>query len=80
MVKFKKFQSLSTIYQEYLKKYNAIQTTYFENSKKRFQRQLEISGVKKTDEEVNEMIHSGNVQIFTQGVRRKTKRKSVSLK
>jgi len=67
------FQSLSTIYQEYLKKYNAIQTTYFENSKKRFQRQLEISGVKKTDEEVNEMIHSGNVQIFTQGILSETK-------
>ena len=67
---------MSTSFTEHSKNYNKIQTAYFENSKKRFQRQLEISGVIKNDDEINEMIHSGNVQVYTQDVIKQNKTKN----
>ena len=70
---FSKYTSLSTIFSEHSKNYNKVQAAYFESSKKRFQRQLEISGVIKNDDEINEMIHTGNIQVFTAGVLAETK-------
>lgn len=49
--------------------YNECQVTYRQKCKERIQRQLAITGRDTTDEEVEEMIESGNPQIFTQGVR-----------
>ncbi|KAM6133538.1 LOW QUALITY PROTEIN: syntaxin-3-like [Phoenicopterus ruber ruber] len=50
-------------------KYNEAQVDFRERSKGRIQRQLEISaGKNTTDEELEEMLESGNPSIFTSGI------------
>ncbi|RWS14960.1 syntaxin-like protein, partial [Dinothrombium tinctorium] len=48
--------------------YNQTQVDYRERCKARIQRQLEIAGKSTTAEEVEEMLESGNAQIFTEGI------------
>ncbi|XP_053205821.1 syntaxin-1A-like isoform X3 [Panonychus citri] len=48
--------------------YNKTQTDYRERCKARIQRQLEITGKSTTNEELEEMLESGNPAIFTQGI------------
>ncbi|XP_044846349.1 syntaxin-2 isoform X3 [Mauremys mutica] len=50
---------------EVMTEYNKIQTQFRERSKGRIQRQLEITGKNTTDEELEEMLESGNPSIFT---------------
>nr|XP_014353588.1 PREDICTED: syntaxin-3 [Latimeria chalumnae] len=49
-------------------KYNEAQVDFRERSKGRIQRQLEITGKNTTDEELEEMLESGNPAIFTAGI------------
>uniref|UniRef100_A0A669R8N1 Syntaxin 3 n=1 Tax=Phasianus colchicus TaxID=9054 RepID=A0A669R8N1_PHACC len=49
-------------------KYNEAQVDFRERSKGRIQRQLEITGKNTTDEELEEMLESGNPAIFTSGI------------
>ncbi|NWH36536.1 STX2 protein, partial [Chloropsis hardwickii] len=48
--------------------YNETQTLFRERSKGRIQRQLEITGKTTTDEELEEMLESGNPSIFTSDI------------
>ncbi|XP_041038560.1 syntaxin-3-like [Carcharodon carcharias] len=49
-------------------KYNEAQVDFRERSKGRIQRQLEITGKATTDEQLEEMLESGNPAIFTSGI------------
>ncbi|KFP31527.1 Syntaxin-2, partial [Colius striatus] len=53
---------------EVMTEYNETQTLFRERSKGRIQRQLEITGKTTTDEELEEMLESGNPAIFTSDV------------
>ncbi|KAF5927394.1 hypothetical protein HPG69_018994 [Diceros bicornis minor] len=67
---------LSRKFVEVMTKYNKAQVDFRERSKGRIQRQLEITkniyeikaGKKTTDEELEEMLESGNPAIFTSGI------------
>uniref|UniRef100_G1TI38 Syntaxin 3 n=1 Tax=Oryctolagus cuniculus TaxID=9986 RepID=G1TI38_RABIT len=59
---------LSRKFVEGMTKYNEAQVDFRERSKGRIQRQLEITGKKTTDEELEEMLESGNPAIFTSGI------------
>ncbi|RWS04527.1 syntaxin-like protein, partial [Dinothrombium tinctorium] len=59
---------LSQKFVEVMTDYNKTQTDYRERCKARIQRQLEITGKSTTNEELEEMIESGNPAIFTQGI------------
>ncbi|KAB0406711.1 hypothetical protein E2I00_017833, partial [Balaenoptera physalus] len=59
---------LSRKFVEVMTKYNEAQVDFRERSKGRIQRQLEITGRKTTDEELEEMLESGNPAIFTSGI------------
>ncbi|ELK13505.1 Syntaxin-3 [Pteropus alecto] len=59
---------LSRKFVEVMTKYNEAQVDFRERSKGRIQRQLEITGKKTTDEELEEMLESGNPAIFTSGM------------
>ncbi|UMM25130.1 hypothetical protein L5515_005073 [Caenorhabditis briggsae] len=48
--------------------YNKTQTDYRERCKGRIQRQLDIAGKQVGDEDLEEMIESGNPGVFTQGI------------
>lgn len=48
--------------------YNQTQVDYRGRCKSRIQRQLEIAGKQTTAEQVEEMLESGNAQIFTEGI------------
>ncbi|KYO39574.1 syntaxin-2 isoform B [Alligator mississippiensis] len=56
---------LSRKFVEVMTEYNETQTLFRERSKGRIQRQLEITGKTTTDEELEEMLESGNPSIFT---------------
>ncbi|XP_033924254.1 syntaxin-2 isoform X2 [Melopsittacus undulatus] len=53
---------------EVMMEYNETQTLFRERSKGRIQRQLEITGKTTTDEELEEMLESGNPSIFTSDI------------
>ncbi|RDD40041.1 Syntaxin [Trichoplax sp. H2] len=53
--------------------YNKIQNDYREKCKDRIKRQLKITGKPTTDEEIEDMLESGNPEIFTQAVITDTK-------
>uniref|UniRef100_A0A8B9R3S6 Syntaxin 3 n=1 Tax=Anas platyrhynchos TaxID=8839 RepID=A0A8B9R3S6_ANAPL len=59
---------LSRKFVDVMTKYNEAQVDFRERSKGRIQRQLEITGKNTTDEELEEMLESGNPAIFTSGV------------
>ncbi|XP_055348646.1 syntaxin-1A-like [Paramacrobiotus metropolitanus] len=48
--------------------YNKAQTDYKERCKTRIKRQLEITGRPTADDQIDEMLESGDPQIFTQGI------------
>lgn len=51
-----------------MSEYNKIQTDYREKCKSKIKRQLDIAGRPTTDDQVDEMLESGNLQIFTEGI------------
>ncbi|XP_022239424.1 syntaxin-like isoform X2 [Limulus polyphemus] len=59
---------LSQKFVEVMTDYNKTQTDYRERCKARIQRQLEITGKVTTNEELEDMLESGNPTIFTQGI------------
>ncbi|XP_067916270.1 syntaxin-3-like [Heterodontus francisci] len=58
---------LSRKFVDVMTKYNEAQVDFRERSKGRIQRQLEITGKATTDEQLEEMLESGNPAIFTSG-------------
>ncbi|XP_029427124.1 syntaxin-2 isoform X2 [Rhinatrema bivittatum] len=59
---------LSRKFVEVMTEYNETQTLFRERSKGRIQRQLEITGKSTTDDELEEMLESGNPSIFTSDI------------
>ncbi|XP_067557335.1 syntaxin-2 isoform X3 [Pseudorca crassidens] len=59
---------LSRQFVEAMTAYNEAQTLFRERSKGRIQRQLEITGKTTTDDELEEMLESGNPSIFTSDI------------
>ncbi|NWR21975.1 STX3 protein, partial [Emberiza fucata] len=59
---------LSRKFVDVMTKYNEAQVDFRERSKGRIQRQLEITGKNTTDQELEEMLESGNPSIFTSGI------------
>lgn len=59
---------LSRKFVEVMTRYNEAQVDFRERSKGRIQRQLEITGKATTDEQLEEMLESGNPAIFTSGI------------
>ncbi|KAM8961085.1 syntaxin-2 [Pelodytes ibericus] len=59
---------LSRKFGEVMITYNEIQIQFRERSKGRIQRQLEITGKTTTDDELEEMLESGNPSIFTSDI------------
>ncbi|PIO26200.1 hypothetical protein AB205_0061000 [Aquarana catesbeiana] len=59
---------LSRKFVDAMTKYNEAQVDFRERSKGRIQRQLEITGKNTTDDELEEMLESGNPNIFTSGI------------
>uniref|UniRef100_A0A8C2XMR3 Syntaxin-3 n=1 Tax=Cyclopterus lumpus TaxID=8103 RepID=A0A8C2XMR3_CYCLU len=59
---------LSRKFVEVMTKYNEAQVDFRERSKGRIQRQLEITGQATTDDELEEMLESGNSAVFTAGI------------
>ncbi|XP_075073076.1 syntaxin-3 isoform X1 [Mixophyes fleayi] len=59
---------LSRKFVDVMTKYNEAQVDFRERSKGRIQRQLEITGKSTTDAELEEMLESGNPNIFTSGI------------
>ncbi|XP_071479608.1 syntaxin-like isoform X3 [Diadema antillarum] len=60
--------TLSRKFVEVMTDYNSTQTDYRERCKGRIQRQLEITGKSTTDDELEDMLESGNPAIFTSGI------------
>ncbi|XP_069766522.1 syntaxin-1A-like isoform X4 [Narcine bancroftii] len=60
--------TLSRKFVEVMSEYNGTQTDYRERCKGRIQRQLEITGRTTTNEELEDMLESGNPAIFTSGI------------
>lgn len=60
--------TLTRKFVEVMTEYNRTQVDYRERCKGRIQRQLEITGKQTTNEELEEMLESGNPAIFTQGI------------
>ncbi|XP_044296801.1 syntaxin-2 isoform X2 [Varanus komodoensis] len=53
---------------EVMSTYNGTQTVFRERTKDQIRRQLEITGKTTTDEELEEMLESGNLSIFTSDI------------
>lgn len=60
--------TLSRRFVEVMTDYNKTQTDYREGCKRRIHRQLDIAGRKVDNDQLEEMIESGNPAIFTQGI------------
>ncbi|XP_064620409.1 syntaxin isoform X4 [Lineus longissimus] len=71
--------TLSRKFVEVMNDYNACQIDYRERCKGRIQRQLEITGKTTTNEELEDMLESGNPAIFTQGIITETQQAKQSL-
>ncbi|KAI0208792.1 Syntaxin [Lamellibrachia satsuma] len=72
--------TLSRKFVEVMNDYNACQIDYRERCKGRIQRQLEITGRTTTNDELEDMLESGNPAIFTQGIIMETQQAKQSLK
>ncbi|XP_026801715.1 syntaxin-2 isoform X2 [Pangasianodon hypophthalmus] len=59
---------LSRKFVEVMTEYNNTQVSFRERSKSRIQRQLEITGRRTTNEELEDMLESGNPSIFTSDI------------
>lgn len=62
------YQMLTRKFIEVMTDYQLTQADYRDRCKARIQRQLEITGKVTTDDEIEEMIESGNPAIFTRGI------------
>jgi len=67
------FSYLSHFFTEVMGEYNIVQIAHRDQCKMRIQRQLEITGKKTNEEEIERMLESGNPQIFTEGILMETK-------
>lgn len=72
--------TLSRKFVEVMNNYNSCQVDYRDRCKARIQRQLEITGRATTDEEIENMLESGNPAIFTQEIITETQQAKQSLK
>ncbi|KAM7540241.1 hypothetical protein Aperf_G00000024878 [Anoplocephala perfoliata] len=61
-------QHVSALLADIVKNHNAWQSTYLSRSKDYLRRQLAVADQHFTDEELEEMLESGNPQIFTQSI------------
>merc|ERR1719282_402853 len=71
--------TLSRRFVEVMSDYNTTQTDYRERCKGRIQRQLEITGRSVQNEELENMLESGNPAVFTQGIIMETQQAKQSL-
>ncbi|XP_069165261.1 syntaxin-1A isoform X3 [Procambarus clarkii] len=71
--------TLTRLFVNAMTEYNTIQTNYRDRCKARIQRQLKITGRDTTDEELEQMLETGNVEIFTQGIIMETQQARQSL-
>ncbi|XP_023930834.1 syntaxin [Lingula anatina] len=71
--------TLSRKFVEVMNEYNACQVDYRDRCKARIQRQLEITGRSTTNDELEDMLESGNPAIFTQGIIMETEQAKRSL-
>lgn len=62
------YSVLSRKFVEVMTEYNDTQVSFRERSKGRIQRQLEITGKRTTNEELEDMLESGNPSIFTSDI------------
>lgn len=72
-------QMLNNKFIEVMTEYQLTQADYRDRCKARIQRQLEITGRHTTDEEMEEMIESGNPAIFTRGIMMETQQAKQTL-
>ena len=72
-------QMLTSRFIEAMTDYQLTQADYRDRCKARIQRQLEITGRVTTDNEIEEMIESGNPAIFTRGIEMETQQAKQSL-
>ncbi|ESO03789.1 hypothetical protein HELRODRAFT_80076 [Helobdella robusta] len=72
--------TLSRKFVDVMNDYNSCQIDYRSRCKARIQRQLEITGRTTTDEDLEDMLESGNPNIFTQGIITETQQAKQSLK
>jgi len=72
--------ALSREFVEVMTEYNSIQSEYRDKCKTRIRRQLDIAGRSLEDDELEDMIESGNPAIFTQGIIVETQQAKESLK
>lgn len=71
--------TLTRLFVNAMTEYNTIQSNYRDRCKARIQRQLKITGRDTTDEELEQMLETGNVEIFTQGIIMETQQARQSL-
>ncbi|CAD5120869.1 DgyrCDS9419 [Dimorphilus gyrociliatus] len=74
------YSTISRKFIEVMNDYNKAQIEYREGCKKRIQRQMEITGKATTNEELEDMLESGNPTIFSQGIIMETQQAKQSLK
>lgn len=72
-------QMLTCKFIEVINEYQSTQADYRDRCKARIQRQLEITGRMTTDDEIEDMIESGNPAIFTQGIEMETQQAKQTL-
>ncbi|XP_006630262.1 syntaxin-4 [Lepisosteus oculatus] len=63
---------LSREFVELMGRCNAVQSQYRDRNVERIQRQLKITGTNVTDEELDQMLESGQTDVFTQNILRDT--------
>ncbi|XP_057212597.1 syntaxin-2 isoform X1 [Triplophysa rosa] len=62
------YTNLSRMFMDVMTQYNETQVSFREKSKSRIQRQLEITGRVTTNEELEEMLETGNASVFTSDI------------
>ncbi|XP_052246148.1 syntaxin-like isoform X2 [Dreissena polymorpha] len=62
------YSTISRKFVETMNTYNTAQVDYRDRCKARIQRQMEITGKTTTNDELEEMLESGNLQVFTQDI------------
>lgn len=74
------YSTISRKFIETMNDYNKAQIDYRDGCKSRIKRQMEITGRSTTNEELEDMLESGNPAIFTQGIIMETQQAKQSLK
>ncbi|XP_060552989.1 syntaxin-like, partial [Ruditapes philippinarum] len=62
------YSTISRKFVETMNNYNTAQIDYRDRCKARIQRQMEITGKTTTNDELEDMLESGNLQVFTQDI------------